>query len=90
MSDHVIPDPLSRARARLDLVLERLSAAKDANPKNFCPIEPADAEALYGLVFTAEEDLDELREALSGNPLFRLTPRLHEVINVDEPATRSA
>ena len=58
---HVIAPPLARAVARLDLVLSRLSTAKDANPENISPLEAADAEALHGLVWAAVEDLQDLR-----------------------------
>ena len=81
-------DPLSRASARLDLVLERLVRAKDATPENFFPIEMADAEALFQLVWDAQEDLCEMRDAFSGQLPLVLTPRLYEVINVDEPVGR--
>lgn len=56
--------PLARATARLDLVASRLALAKNvAEPM---PIEPADAEALYELVWRAQEDLMTLSTAPAG------------------------
>ena len=55
---HVPPPPVARAKARLNLVLERLGQAKDCGPEP-APIHPPDAEALYGLVWSAIEDLEE-------------------------------
>ena len=60
---HVAAPPLARATARLDLVASRLALAKNvAEPM---PIEPADAEALYDLVWRAQEDLMTLSTAPS-------------------------
>lgn len=59
MADHVFAPPIDRALARLDLIVSRLAAAKNA--ANPVPIGPADAEALYAVAFAASEDLCETR-----------------------------
>ncbi len=56
---HVPPEPVDRAKARLELVLSRLGQAKDQG-NGQAPIEPAHAEALFGLVWASIEDLDEM------------------------------
>ena len=47
---------LARAEARLDLVLERLAAAKESSDRQN-PIDTAHAEALFDLVWDAQEDI---------------------------------
>ena len=48
--------PVDRAKVRLALILDRLAKAKDLGETQ-CPLEPADAEALYGLAWSAFEDM---------------------------------
>lgn len=59
---HVPAPPVDRAKARLSLVLERLSRAKDATEPE--PIEPADAAALHGL--DAPQSFEAYAEARFG------------------------
>lgn len=58
MAPHIQPPPLDRAKARLDLLVDRLAKAKDtAEPM---PIDAGHAAALYSLAWDAIEDLNEL------------------------------